>query len=175
MHDHTQTHSQLRKLSPLTARSSSLRCVSAAEHHTGEQNSKTGRTKPGQRYQTFQKLLWKPNEDASQKSTWNQMSQSISQLKLYSFIRVPPIVNACDWGYIVRDLEYHSLRFTSIQFHPQNGHITTSFDEVTTQGLCYCNSDAWGWHNSYQSVSQLHMRSAYSSEWKKIAGVQKEQ
>ena len=30
----------------LTMRSSSLRCVSAAEHHTAEQYSKTGKTKP---------------------------------------------------------------------------------------------------------------------------------
>ena len=34
------------KQAPLTTRSSSLRCVSAAEHHTAEQYSKTGKTKP---------------------------------------------------------------------------------------------------------------------------------
>ena len=26
----------------------------------------------------------------------------------------------------------------------------TNLDEVTAQGLCYCNSDPWGWQNSYQ-------------------------
>ena len=36
----------VKKLAPLTTRSSSLRCVSAAEHQTAEQYSKTGRTKP---------------------------------------------------------------------------------------------------------------------------------
>ena len=36
----------VRNWAPLTARSSSLRCVSAAEHQTVEQYSKTGRTKP---------------------------------------------------------------------------------------------------------------------------------
>ena len=35
-----------KKQAPLTTRSSSLRCVSAAEHHTAEQYSKTGKTKP---------------------------------------------------------------------------------------------------------------------------------
>ena len=37
----------VRNRAPLTARSSSLRCLSAAEHQTAEQYSKTGRTKPG--------------------------------------------------------------------------------------------------------------------------------
>ena len=44
------------KLSPLTIRSSNLRCVSAAEHHTAEQYSKTTMTK-------LQKLL--PRSDPS--------------------------------------------------------------------------------------------------------------
>ena len=35
----------VRNRAPLTTRSSSLRCVSAAEHHTAEHYSKTGRTK----------------------------------------------------------------------------------------------------------------------------------
>ena len=33
-------------MAPLTTQSRSLRCVSAAEHHTAEQYSKMGRTKP---------------------------------------------------------------------------------------------------------------------------------
>ena len=36
----------IKELAPLTAMSSSLKCVSAAEDHTAEQYSKTGRTKP---------------------------------------------------------------------------------------------------------------------------------
>ena len=36
----------VRNWAPLTARFSSLRCVSAAKHHTAEQYSKMGRTKP---------------------------------------------------------------------------------------------------------------------------------
>ena len=27
----------------------------------------------------------------------------------------------------------------------------TNPTEVTDQGFCYCNSNAWGWHNSHQS------------------------
>ena len=34
------------------------------------------------------------------------------------------------------------------------------------QGLCYCNSNAWGWHISHQS-GHKHYRSAYFPEWKK--------
>ena len=72
----------VRNRPPLTTRSSGLRCASAAEHHTAEQYSKTGRTKPWKhlprsylscytrqtlsRYQVFQTLLWKLSEDASQ-------------------------------------------------------------------------------------------------------------
>ena len=36
----------VKKLAPLTTRSSSLRCLSAAEHQTAEQYSKTGKNKP---------------------------------------------------------------------------------------------------------------------------------
>ena len=41
----TFKHTVVKKQEPLTARSSSLRCVSAAEHHTAEQYSQTGRRK----------------------------------------------------------------------------------------------------------------------------------
>ena len=74
----------VRNRTPLTVRSWSLRCVPA------EQDSKTGRTKPrkhpeeatsngtlASRYQVFEKLLWKPSEDSSQRSSWNQMSLPI--------------------------------------------------------------------------------------------------
>ena len=38
--------------------------------------------------------------------------------------------------------------------------------KVKDQGLCYCNSDTWGWHNSHQSSHQ-HNQSAYFPEFKK--------
>ena len=78
--------------------SNSFRCVSAAEHHTAEQYSKTDRRKPrknqritqeeiyhgilartSSRFQTFKKLLWKKSEVASQKSSWNKISLPIYQ------------------------------------------------------------------------------------------------
>ena len=83
----------VKKLALLTTRFSSLRCVSASEHQTAEQYSKTGKTKPLKhltrsslswntcqdflKIQAVEKLLWKQSEYASQKSFWNQMSLSI--------------------------------------------------------------------------------------------------
>ena len=51
----------------------------------------------------------------------------------------------------VRPWDYHSIGLTRIQFHPPNVTPLTNPAKVTDQGLCYCNSDAWGWHNSHQS------------------------
>ena len=80
----TPKHTPSQKPAPQTARSSSLRYVSAAEHQTAEKYSKTGRTKPRKhlpasdlswkthqdflKIQVFEKLLWKPSEDTSQRS-----------------------------------------------------------------------------------------------------------
>ena len=114
---HTQTHPQVKKCSSLTARWISLRCVSAAEHHTAEQYSKTGRTKLPSKHlprsimefspwlpKVFEKLLWQPSEDASQMSSWNTTSHNISRSS-DSFSTVPPIVNGGDCGCVVRVLE----------------------------------------------------------------------
>ena len=72
---------RVNKHAPLTTLSSSLKCISATEHHTAKRYFKTGRIKPwkqfpksnlslnirldSSRYETFEKLLWKPNKDAS--------------------------------------------------------------------------------------------------------------
>ena len=50
-----------------------------------------------------------------------------------------------------RPRDYHSLGLTRIQFHPPKVTPLTDPAKVTDQGLCYCISDAWGWHNSHQS------------------------
>ena len=47
---------------PLTTRSSSPRCVSAAEHHTAEQYSKTDRTKP-RKHLPRSDLSWNTRQD----------------------------------------------------------------------------------------------------------------
>ena len=52
----------VRNRAPLTARSSSLRCVLAAEHHTAEQYSKTGRTKP-RKHLSRSDLSWNTSQD----------------------------------------------------------------------------------------------------------------
>ena len=39
------------------------------------------------------------------------------------------------------------LVLVAFNFIPQS----TNLDEVTAQGLCYYNSNVWGWHNSHQS------------------------
>ena len=51
-----------------------------------------------------------------------------------------------------RPRDYQSLGLTSIQFHPSKVTPVTNITKVTDQGLCCCNSDAWGRHNSHQSL-----------------------
>ena len=93
MRNVTLKHTPSYNRAQLTARSSSSRCVSAAEHHTAEQYYKTGGAnsenlsqeainhgtlaRTSSRYKFFEKLLWKPSEDPSQMSSWNQMSLPI--------------------------------------------------------------------------------------------------
>ena len=55
----------VKKLAPLTTRSSSLRCESAAEHYTMEQYSITGRTKP-RKYFPRSDLSWTPSSSRHQ-------------------------------------------------------------------------------------------------------------
>ena len=47
--------------------------------------------------------------------------------------------------------DYQSLRLALIQFHTPEATSLTNVHEVTAQGLCYCNSNAWGFCNSYHS------------------------
>ena len=51
-----------KKQAPLTTRSSSLRCVSPAQHHTAEKYSKTGKTKP-QKHLPMSNLSWNTCQD----------------------------------------------------------------------------------------------------------------
>ena len=151
----------IKNRAPLTARSSSLRCVSAAEYQTAEQYSKTVRAKPRKhlprsgpswnirgtpsRHQVFEKLLWKPSEDASQSSSWNQMSQYKKIIRLHQYSSTNS-----KWGWLgmhcARPRNYHSLSLTRIKFHPPKVSPLTNPAKVTDQGLCYRNSDPWGWH-----------------------------
>ena len=79
----------------------------------------------------------------------------------------------CAWPW-----DYHCLSLTRIQFHPLNVTPLPILAEITVQeGLCYCSSIAWGWHNSKQSAvididitDQLILLNG-----KKLRGVQEEQ
>ena len=46
--------------------------------------------------------------------------------------------------------------------------------EVTVQGLCNYNSNAWGWHNSYQR-GVIGITDTYLQYVKKLLGVLEEQ
>ena len=43
--------------------------------------------------------------------------------------------------------EYHRRSLICIKFHPPKVTQLTNLVEVTVQGLCYSNSNAWEWHN----------------------------
>ena len=70
----------------LTAWSSCLKSVSEAEQNTAERSGQNPESifqgeiyceilaRTASIYQKFEKLLWTPSEDPSQKSFWNQMS-----------------------------------------------------------------------------------------------------
>ena len=138
---------------------SSLRCVSAAEHHTAEQYFKTGRTKPRKHLPRsnlswntrldFLKIpsLWEVAMETERRCFSNVILESNVTPNISrssdSYCTVPPIVNGGDWGCTVRHLETIMIRdlVTRIQFLSQVTPLT-NLPEVTVQGLCYCNSNA---------------------------------
>ena len=158
----------VRKRAPLTKRSSSLRCVSATEHHTAEQCYKTGKTKPW-KHLPRSDLSWNTRQDFLKiPSLWEAALETerrfVSKVILESndspnisrssdsFKTVRAIVNGGDWGCILRDLmTIIFLVLLSFNFIVKKVTPLTNPAMVTYQGLCYCNSDAWGWHTSHQS------------------------
>ena len=117
----TLKHTPSSKLAPLTTRSSSLRCVSAAEYHTAEQYSKTGRTKhrkhlPGSNLScnTCQDFLKIPSLREAPLETERRcylkvilesnVTRKITRLS-DSFSTVPTIVNEGDCVCISHNLE----------------------------------------------------------------------
>ena len=129
----------VRNWAPLTARSSSLRCVSAAEHQIAEQYSKTGRTNPRKHLPTSA-LSWNTHQDflkipslceAALEAERRCFSKVIFESNVTpkitrssdSFSTVPPIVNGGDWGCILRDLEtIIVLVLLAFNFIPQRSH-----------------------------------------------------
>ena len=124
---------------PLIARSSSLRCVSAAEHQTAEQYSKSGRTKHRKHLprsdlswntrQDFRKIpsLWEPALETKRRCfskviLESNVTQNVTRPS-DSFSTVLSIVNGCDWGYILRDFEtIIAMVLLAFNFFPQRSH-----------------------------------------------------
>ena len=71
--------------------------------------------------------------------------------------------------------DYHSLGLTRIQFHPPKVTPLTEPAKVKDQGLCYSNSDPWGWHNSHQSGIISITDQLIFKNGKKLRSVQDEQ
>ena len=111
----------VRNRAPPPARSSSLRCVSAAEYQPAEQYSKTGRTKP-RNHLPRSDLSWNTRQDflkiqsfceAALETERSCFSKVIFESNVSpnitrssdSFSPVLPIVNGGDWECIVRDYE----------------------------------------------------------------------
>ena len=92
-----------------------------------------------------------------------------------SFSAVPPIVNGGDGMHCERHRDYHTLGLTRIQFHPPKVTPLTNYAKITDQGLFSCNSDAWGWHNSYQSGVISITDQFIFQNGKKLRSVQEEQ
>ena len=155
----------VRNRSPLTARSNSLRCVTAAEHQTAEQHSKTGRTKPRKHLirsylswntshdQIFEKLFWKLSKDT-----------------------VPQIVNGGDWGCIVSDLETIVV-LVSLEFNfiPQRSHHSLTLQRSQIRDSAVDGTEAWEWHNSHQSEVISITYQLIFQNGKKLRSVQDEQ
>ena len=128
-----------KKQAPLTTRSSSLRCVSVAEHHTAQQYSKTGKTKP-QNYLPMSNLSWNTRQDFLKiRSLWEAALETerrcFSKVNLESnvtpnisrstdcFSTVPSMVNGGGWGCILRNLEtIIFLVLLAFNFIPQRSH-----------------------------------------------------
>ena len=85
-----------------------------------------------------------------------------------SVSRVPPIFNGRLW--VTWRLSY-SWSYSN-KFHSPKVTSLTNPTEVTNRGLCNCNSNAWGWHNSHQRSHQ-HNQSicfTYSKKARKCTG-----
>ena len=129
---------------PLTTLSSNLRRESAAEHHTTEKYSKTGRTKlqkdfrRGYRsWNTYQDFLMIQRLRAATLKTDRRclikviLASSVTpnmRRSADSFSTVPSRVNGINWGWTVRALEtIIVLVFLAFSFISHRSHHTTLF------------------------------------------------
>ena len=117
----TLKHHQLKKTASPATLSGSLRCESAAEHHTAEQYYKTDRTKlqkdlrrSDRSWNTCQDFLMIPSPWAAALETERRcfskviLASNVTPNMIRStdsFSTVPSRVNRDNWGWTVRDLE----------------------------------------------------------------------
>ena len=106
-----------KKQAPLTTRSSSLRCVSVAEHHTAEQYSKIGKTKP-QKHLPMSNLTWNTRQDFLKiPSLW----EAALETERRCFSRV--------------NLEYHKLQHWHVSYHCYRSNKDFKFKLSIRQAL----------------------------------------
>ena len=169
----------------MSTRSSSLRCVSAAEHYcrTVLQNGQDKTRKASPKKQSIMEYLpGLPQDTKPLRSCSGNRAKMLlkTHLRLKCHSQYNKVIrllqhsssnSQCGWmgTNCAWPGDYHSLSFTRIQFYPPKVAPLTNLDEVTAQGLCYCNSNAWGWHNSYQNgvidiTDQLILQNEKSSE-----------
>ena len=141
----------VRNWAPLTARYSSLRCVSAAEHQTAEQYSKTGRTKP-RKHLPRGNLSWNTRHDFLKIPSLCEAALE-TERRFFSKVifesNVTPKITRSSHSFstvgdalwlgmhCARPRDYHSLGLCRMQFHPPKVTPLTNPAKVTDQGLCY--------------------------------------
>ena len=127
------------------------------------------------RYHVFQKLLWKPSEDASQRIFLRIERRCFLESNVTpnikrssdSFSTVPPIVNMGEWGCIVHDLEtIVVLVLLAYNFIPQRSHhslmrLTSRIRDAAIVTLTP------GMAQQPSKWSHQRKRSTYFPEWKK--------
>ena len=159
-----------------------VRCVSAAEHHAAEQDSKTGRTKP-RKHLSRSSLSWNARQDFLKISCLGKAALATEQRCFSkvilesnvtpniskssdSFNTVSPKVKRGGWGCIVRYLEtIMVLVLLAFNFILPRSHHSLTLPRSRFGDSANATLNAWGWHNS--KWSHRHNRSAYSPEWKK--------
>ena len=100
-------------------------------------------TKTSSRYQAFQQLLWKPSEDASQKTFWNHMSLPIYHRRQTPLAQFRQWLMRVTGGWIVRDMETIILLvFLAFGFISQRSHQSLTLTRSLFRD-CNWNSNAF--------------------------------
>ena len=138
----TLKHNPVKKLAPLTTWSNCLRCIGSRAPHfrTVLQNGQDKTSKASPKKQSIMEYLPGLPHDTK---PWRSCSGNRAMMLLKSHLEIK-----CHSQYNNNKV----IRLLST-VPPVINMVTplTNLDKVTAPGLCYCNCNAWGWHNSYQS------------------------